>query len=147
MKFFLALTLILISLAGKAVSQNTYTLTVNIQGIKKHNGSLMIALHNQASSFTDNPKNSYSLQRIPVADGAATATYKFKNLPEGQYAISILQDDNGNKRMDYSMIGVPKEGFGVSNPPSSKYKKPHFDQSKFPVDANHNHITIKMMYF
>jgi uncharacterized protein (DUF2141 family) len=143
----LTLTLTLTALFQIAKAQNVNTLSVKIDNIAQAKGDILVALHKEASSFTDNPQNAYRFQKVARAEGAKTVSINFKNVPSGVYAVSVLQDMNNNKKMDFTGIGIPKEGFGVSNGPKSKFKKPQFDQSKFEVKANPTHITIGMMYF
>jgi len=33
----------------------------------------------------------------------------------GEYAVSVLQDDNTNQYMYFNFVGVPKEGYCFSN--------------------------------
>lgn len=123
------------------------TLTVTIDGIHPGKGDVLVALHNKADSFNPDPHQALALRKADLGPNGTTATAIFPNLPEGEYAISVLKDENGNKRMDFSMIGAPKEGYGISNPPKSKFKKPQFSESKFRVSSGANRITIHMMYF
>lgn len=123
------------------------TLTVSIEGIRPGKGEVLVALHNKADSFNEHPNNAYRLLKTTADANARSTTVEFADLPVGDYALSVLKDENGNKRMDFSMIGAPKEGYGVSNPPKSKFKRPQFKDSKFRVSGGSNRITIRMVYF
>ena len=39
----------------------------------------------------------------------------FDSIPDGEYAISLLHDENENGDMDLNFIGYPLEGFGLAN--------------------------------
>lgn len=48
-----------------------------------------------------------------IIDGKAIAT--FENVAPGTYGISLFQDKNGNKQMDFDVNGMPLEPYGISN--------------------------------
>lgn len=123
------------------------TLSVSIEGIRPGKGEILVALHNGPDSFNENPKNALALRKVQVDPNATSARIQFPDLPAGDYAVSVLKDENGNKKMDFTRIGAPREGYGVSNPPKSKFRRPKWEQSKFRVDAGNQRITIKMVYF
>ena len=54
-------------------------------------------------------------------------------LPNGEYAISLFVDFNGNKKIDKNFFGIPKEQYGFSNNVMGRMSAPTFDQAKFMV--------------
>ena len=71
------------------------------------------------------------------------------NLKPGMYAISVLHDENSNKDMDQSKIGIPKEGYGFSNNASISLGPPSFQKAKIELQPGHRNtiISIDMKYF
>lgn len=55
------------------------------------------------------------------------------DLPPGTYGLALLDDENNDDKMNYSFIGLPKEGFGFSNYYLSGLFKPKFEVFKFTV--------------
>ncbi len=53
----------------------------------------------------------------------------------GSYVISGYHDVNGNGKLDFNMMGIPKEPYGFVNPPSNKWKAPQFGDIATRVDA------------
>tara|TARA_B100000035_G_C20907570_1_gene512370 strand:- start:361 stop:810 length:450 start_codon:yes stop_codon:yes gene_type:complete len=56
----------------------------------------------------------------PVIVGTTTvinysALISFDSISPGKYAIQFFHDENENKKMDFNLIGIPKEKFGSSN--------------------------------
>lgn len=45
----------------------------------------------------------------------SVARFTFVNLEPGVYAFTVHHDENGNKKMDKSFIGIPSEGWACSN--------------------------------
>ena len=39
---------------------------------------------------------------------------EFRNLPAGDYAVSVLHDENDNQQLDVNVFGAPVEGYGAT---------------------------------
>lgn len=62
---------------------------------------------------------------------------KFTDLSKGIYSISLLEDLNGNGVMDSTLVGFPKEPWGVSNnAPMHTFGPPTFEEASFPLNEN-----------
>lgn len=85
-------------------------LYLEFSGVKINNGNLYISLFNSEHSYKER-KVYHSLVKNP-----ADATISVElNLPEGEYLVSVYQDNNNNETLDTNLIGIPKEPFGFSN--------------------------------
>jgi len=58
-----------------------------------------------------------------------------------------LDDENDNVKMDYTLIGIPKEGFALSNYYHTGFSKPKLAQFLIVVNKNNMTIHLKMRYF
>ena len=52
---------------------------------------------------------------------------------QGTYAIAIMDDANGNGRVDTSWLGAPLEGWGTSNNVAPTFRAPSFEESAVEV--------------
>jgi uncharacterized protein (DUF2141 family) len=64
-------------------------------------------------------------------------------LKSGKYAISVMNDQNGNKILDKNLIGIPKEEWGVSNNVRPNLRAPKFEEAVFEVDEKSD-LTLKI---
>lgn len=125
--------------------QKTHTLTVHISGYKNTDGQIALALYNNENQYTDNPWKNFRMQKESAKDGKVT--FVLKNIIQGRYAITFLDDENNNKKMDYSFFGIPQEGFGFSNNvkpgllSAPKYEKCTFDLN------NDKEFTLNVQYW
>lgn len=55
-----------------------------------------------------------------------------RDVMPGRYAIVLLHDENGNKKMDKTLF-LPKEGFGFSRDAPVRMSAPKFDAAAFDV--------------
>ena len=68
---------------------------------------------------------------------------KFENIPYGNYAVSIYNDENKNNKLDLSFFGIPKEDWGVSNNVRHKMSSPDFEESQILINKDVE-ISIKL---
>lgn len=106
MKYFFFLALI----ASNAFATEV---TLNVSQTANRNGKLYVAVFNDPGTFPD--KTPFKTAIVPT-NGAATVNVKL-DLPEGDYAVSLFLDENGNGKLDSNFLGIPKERFGFSNNP------------------------------
>lgn len=134
MKFFIYILVSTIILIASNIQLEVY----NISNTK---GNLHIGLFKSDKTF---------LKIEKAYKGVSLKTskqfiYTFKNVPKGTYAISIFHDENSNGKIDRSFIGIPREGYGVSNNNLPLISPPKFEDAKFQMNTDKN-IKIEMRY-
>jgi uncharacterized protein (DUF2141 family) len=67
----------------------------------------------------------------------------FSNLKSGRYAVSVMNDQNGNKILDKNFLGIPKEEWGVSNNVRPNLRAPKFEEATFEIDEKSD-LTLKI---
>lgn len=117
------------------------SLTVNIQNLKNENGDILIGLYDNASNF---PRKVSTGKVVKVTDREMHVT--FSDVKPGNYAVSVLHDENQNKDLDQGRLGIPKEGYGFSNNVMGVIGPPSFRKARFHVPDGDSSITIRMKY-
>ena len=107
---------------------NAANLTVNISDVNQGKGHVMVALYSGSEAFSQG-KVSFG-SRVKADNKQAQVI--FKDLPEGEYAIKIYQDENSNQKLDFNLMGIPKEGYGFSNN-VGRFGSPEYQEAKFTV--------------
>jgi len=106
-------------------------LTVNISDIEQGKGHVLVALYADKESYTSGKANFSS----KVKAEHEHETLVFENLPDGEYAIKMYQDENDNNKLDFNMMGIPKEGYGFSNN-VGMFGAPEYVEAKFTIKEN-----------
>jgi uncharacterized protein (DUF2141 family) len=101
---------------------------------KKNQGTVYCSVFDQVKGFPGTSKLAIAYQAVPVKNKKAICQFNLK--PNKHYAIGILHDLNGNKRLDTNILGIPKEPWGVSNNIRPKFRAPNFDEAKFYFKEN-----------
>lgn len=104
-------------------------LLVRVEGVLEFEGDIHIGVFDSEESW----KN----RRVKVGayvDPSDEVYYNFKNLPEGEYMVSIFHDVNSNDKLDRYFYGKPKEPYGFSKNKFGAFgKPPKFKQASIQV--------------
>ena len=111
----------------------THKLSIHISGISKIKGSLFIAIFRATDDF---PVFGKQYKGIVKEVEGKSQNYTFDNLPEGEYALAIYQDENRNKILDKNLLGIPTEIYGFSNNARRTFSAPSFQEAKFKLNKD-----------
>ena len=126
--------------------QGNAILIVDVENVRTTEGVLRMGFYLPSDNFTDEPHRSPVFSKLHMKDDVVTDT--IKNITPGTYAITLLDDTNSNGKMDFTFLGMPKEGFGFSNDARPKLlKSPDFESCSFRVDPGTNRISFRVQYF
>lgn len=129
---------------GAAAPDVDQPLTLGVEGLRSTRGVLQICLTRTADHFPDcagDPdKRHYS---VPATQAAAIA---LTDLPPGEYALAIIHDENGNRKLD-TFMGIPREGVGFSENPALHFGPPSFRSARFAVAGSAVRLDVRMKYF
>lgn len=142
MKRLFILVFSLLTFHSQAASSQLHIQLINIQ---PRVGDFKLAVYQGKENWM-RPDKAVLKRRIK-RQGADQQTITLPLLP-GEYAISIVHDENDNDRMDMSWFPYPHpgEGVGVSNNVESM-GPPDYDDARFLFQQDGQHISIKMRYF
>ena len=121
-----------ISAGSMSTDRQTHTLTVDIDNIQVQTGALMVELYANAEDYAAGHNPSASMIK-PVTKTEHRLV--FSDLADGQYAVKVFHDENGNHSLDTNMLGVPSEGYGFSNNAGS-FGPASFKDASFSLQAD-----------
>jgi uncharacterized protein (DUF2141 family) len=123
------------------IGNTSGSLSVAVTGIKNKQGQLIACLWTEKSGFPTCAKNKSAVKR-KLAISGGTMTVTFPNVAPGTYAVTIEHDEDSNGKLKTNIIGMPKEGVGVSNNPGGI---PSWSKAQVRVSGNGS-ISVKMRY-
>ena len=133
---FFGLTLVRLLLTDPANGDPTQTGSVVIATVGKlraPRGNIGCRLFFQEKSF---PRGTERTVRKSVHVSGDFARCVFENVPPGTYAMTVIHDENDNGKLDKNFIGMPTEGYGVSNNKTHATSAPVWSECKFVVEAS-----------
>ena len=110
----------------------TQTIPIIIKNIRNSKGRISIGVFKDASSFEK--EKAHKIILVSKKDMINNTVKTTIEIESGVYGLSILDDENSDTKMEYNMVGMPKEGFGFSNYYHSGFTKPNYKQ--FLVNIN-----------
>ena len=106
---------------------------MEINNLQSNNGHLYIRI-------LDGNENPVIVGTSPVINYSARIS--FDSISPGKYAIQFFHDENENQKMDFSLIGIPKEKFGSSNNVKPILGPPKFEKMLFNLTQNKKVIMV-----
>jgi uncharacterized protein (DUF2141 family) len=117
---------------------------VRVHGLRNDRGYVMFVLYgDKPKDFLVKGKKVFK-QRFAVNQGAVEFCVSLSQ--PGIYAATAYHDENGNGKFDKNRVGLPVEGFGVSNNPSTFLTPPSHDQAAFRVSHGPTKVDIEIKY-
>ena len=103
------------------------SLEMEINNLQSNNGPVYIRILDQSEN--------------PVIVGTSSVVnystkISFDSISPGKYAIQFFHDENENQKMDFNLIGIPKEKFGSSNDVKPVLGPPKFEKMLFEIYDN-----------
>ncbi len=100
------------------------SLEMEINNLESNKGPIYIRI-------LDENENPVIVGTSPVINYSSEIS--FDSIFPGKYAIQFFHDENENQKMDFSLIGIPKEKFGSSNDVKPILGPPKFEKMLFEI--------------
>lgn len=142
------LAIIAFGLAGPAAadadaSRSPGTLVVEVSNVPNDKGQIGCSLYSSKNGFPSNPKKAQKSMFVTSKNGKATCV--FEGVKPGKYAVSVMHDEDKDGALDTSLVGRPKEWWGVSNNvPAERFGPPKYDAATFDFASEPKTIRIKL---
>lgn len=100
------------------------SLEMEINNLESNKGPIYIRI-------LDENENPVIVGTSPVINYSSEIS--FDSISAGKYAIQFFHDENENQKMDFNLIGIPKEKFGSSNDVKPILGPPKFEKMLFEI--------------
>jgi uncharacterized protein (DUF2141 family) len=137
---FFAFAAALIFIAGPASAAR---IVVTIDGLHSNQGNVFVGLYAGPAKFLQG-NQSDAQRKVRASTGPMTVV--FDNLPPGTYAVGAFHDENGNDHLDTNFLGLPVEGYALSNNVRAAMAKPTFQQAAFTVGEQGANVALHIRY-
>ena len=142
MKSTVIMLLIVMAFTLKAQTDSV-NVNISITGFENTKGLCRLLVFDQPKGFPEGRYDAIIVKSYKIIAGKLDIELKLKS---GQYAFSILHDENSNEELDRAWYGKPKEGFGISRNPKIYFTNPDFEDAEVPVNEKNKEFLIKMLY-
>ena len=130
--------------AGCTGTPSATWIEVATEGVANSNGLIAITLYADNSRKFLVKHGSLYVGRVPARAGTTTGCI-FIPAP-GVYAIAIYHDENSSQTFDRTGLGLPAEGYGFSNNPSTLAGLPSFRSVRLAIPRSGLMTRIRIKY-
>ena len=141
----LAVMTIGVDAMAAACSQSPDEIVVRISNLRNGSGNVVAELYpNDPANFL---KGRVRIERaFQPAAGEGTVDVCLTAPEPGTYAVAVYHDENANVKFDKNWIGLPAEGYGISNNPKIFLSPPTFGEAKFEALMGPTVIPVEVRY-
>lgn len=140
MNCFARRALVLSVLFAATAGAHAAELTVVLSDVRAQTGLIKVALVDSQAAWDG---QAAPVQATGAPPSGGQATFVFKDLKPGAYAVLITHDENGNGQLDTNAMGMPLEGYGFSNNPRVM-RKPTWDEARFDLAGAAARIDVSL---
>lgn len=121
-----------------------FAVRVTVDGVRSARGSISIAVYgDRPEDFLAKGKK---LRKLRLAAGSGVVRGCLSLPGPGTYALTAYHDEDGDGHFTKNFLGLPVEGFAVSNGNASLLGVPSFADAAVAIFEAHSQITLKMQY-
>lgn len=108
-------------------------------------GQIMVGFYDSAEHWTE--EVGVIRGEVISVDNTSQQVLEVSDLKVGTYAIALLHDNNYDGKMNKTLFGLPKEGYGFSNNARGRLGPPTFDDASFTLtEGETTLLVIKIKY-
>lgn len=130
--------------AGCTGPASSTWLNVKVDEVRNGTGLVAVTLYEDNSSKFLAKRGSLYVGRVDAKAGTTRACIFLPNT--GVWAIAVYHDENANQKFDRSGLGLPAEGYGFSNNPSTVAGLPAFRSVRLNVSKAGLTTQVQMKY-
>jgi uncharacterized protein (DUF2141 family) len=135
------LTIILATIISHFAALAQSQLQVSVENIRATKGTIRVGIFNSEDKFLKDAVEG----KVVKADSRVTVI--FENLKPGDYAVSVIHDENENGDLDSNVLGMPTEGFAFGNNAMGLFGPPSFEKAKVTLmNGSTVQQTLKLKY-
>ncbi len=124
---------------GQGLAQSNAKLVVKVININSSKGSINVAVFNSEVDFLE---QAFMQKKKDAKPGELV--FEFAGMPDGEYTVSVIHDENGNGELDKNFIGIPSEPYGISKEGKSNFGPPNYGKALFTVGNSNISLSISL---
>lgn len=123
--------------------EDRFPLLIEVTNVSVKKGPVMMALFQSPEGFPMDASKAVYREKVQAENGKAFV--RVDGLKTGTYAVALFHDTNGDGQLNLNFVGVPKEGYAVSNNVRNRFSAPKFSQASFRHD-HETRLQIQLRY-
>ena len=122
------ITYLALFFTGFILQAQVNAVELTITNFSSNDGTALVGLYDSEQKFLNT-----RLKGAVITIENNTATYTFKDIPDGEYAISAFHDEDNNGKLNMALGFYPTEDTASSNNAPARFGPPTWEDAKFEV--------------
>ena len=118
------------------------TLVVMASGFESGGGQFIMNVFASKAGYPLD--SSQALHKVIGEVTHETMEIGIEGIPFGNYAVTVLHDEDSSGKMTKGFLGMPKEAIGISNNPRSYFGAPDYEDAIFRFKEDKTTISINL---
>jgi uncharacterized protein (DUF2141 family) len=133
------------SVLAQPAAAKTGQVTVDVVGLHSAEGRVFVALWCGAAGFPGEPKKACASKVANAQKGRLRVV--FEAVRAGEFAVSMIHDENSNNTLDRNFLGIPKEGWGTSRDAKASFGPPSYSDARLSLGAGEKkQVVVHVQY-
>ncbi len=115
------------------------SLIITIENIRSNEGQLKVCVFDNETDFMQQPVICEDVTDFSKQEHELSLRVSL----DRRYGVIVYHDLNANGKLDRNILGIPREPYGFSNNPSTRFGPPDFDKASFD-SSKLNKIVIRL---
>lgn len=136
MKFMISLllTCLIVPVAFSDTDEELATITLNISNLRNNEGLIAALLFSSSDGFPNDEDKAVMTLTSSIENGEAII--EFTGVQHGEYAVTIIHDQDMSESLSTNFVGAPTEGYWISNNERGGFGGgPSYDNAAFTVST------------
>ncbi|OYX33100.1 MAG: hypothetical protein B7Y99_07870 [Caulobacterales bacterium 32-69-10] len=116
---------------------------VTVEGLRSRKGDVVVEIYPDTPKGFLTSAGRLGRTRAKAEPGVAVC---IPAPAPGFYAVVVYHDEDGDRHFSKNFLGLPTEGFGVSNNPPPALGKPSFSKVRFEVGPGETPMRVRVRY-
>jgi uncharacterized protein (DUF2141 family) len=139
----LALLALLVGAARAGDPSSRGRLTVVVDGFESAAGQVLITVYDSSDSFLGTRVAARS-RVVPDPETVGDGLRVTFGLPQGEYAVSVFHDVDGDGELASDFFGSPREPYGFSNNARGWFGPPSFEAARIRLGVDPQEVRITL---
>lgn len=119
-------------------------INVVIEGVRSDRGDMVVELYanNEAGFLNEKGR----IQRVRQKASSSVTNVCIAAPTAGSYALALYHDENNDQKFNRNLIGMPSEGFALSNNVRPRLRAPSLKSVLIEVPEGESTVRVRMRY-
>lgn len=118
------------------------TLELIIKNTKSNKGVVQVLIFNKEDGFPEEHKKAFKALSLPISNSSARVV--IEDLEAGNYAVSVIHDEDSDGQIRKNNFGMPLDRYGFSNNPTLFLGPPSFSKSAVSIKNDSVKVEISL---